>query len=1145
MMPDEPGGTGHDQRPPVTVSFRGPPVPRPGETGDRGGRGTASAYPRPLELDDDAAGELLADDLLTDHVASLDLEDLGLEVSITKGGVADLFTQRLDAVTRIFTTLDRLRHDLSDLLPVVPVVFPPQITGRLVNPDGSDARYVSVRALEPTWDSSTEGLRQRLPWTHPETSTDGRGAFRLSLPPRPIPESGLTLLATGSDRAVEVLLRRIDLIGGTGVLGTVPLDQHVSPLPRSVLSQLGDVLLPTSEADPVDHPEDFASPAHPITLGEGDCARSFRSNSGAIDRRSYRTLVRLVAPSLSAKRLATSVTVEKGSFRMSTASPTLSGYADTAQVIDVLSTIGNWELVERVPVEAPIDVSRFLRLIKVNPRAVPKASTLGLGYTVSMKQLWIPTGMSLGDLVYSLPLAPGEQQVVAISEERETLSVREQEALTAEELQRYQDASDTSTSAVFSSAADEVARGGTEVSSTSRGFSAGGATGGAFQYIPFFAGAAGIAGGYANSTTSGDSTSWQRTSKDYVSSTAQELHSSLSRQAEARRQASRTAMRLARSSERREVVTKVITNHNHNHALTMQYWQVLRHFGVTSSVEDVQLVCFVPLELVQFLPPLMPLALPSGTYPRNLLLYRYQELVRHHDVIAARVAHNPELRHGLRMLRNFAGDPTMTASGSSGAAQDILDVSIRGTFLPFEDVWVTAVSTTGARVGPVRLSNASPVIPDGEETEAGLLQTLRERRTLSFETRTGSLTLPASFPRDNLARFELSRSFSTFSYHLTMPSTLELTELIEYLQNITQMDVTLTSAQLEAEVGGPLVEDPVVTIGGLDVIESYNGAGGTELMPTVLPISATRLSPVLAFADLLRIEALLQHVVENTVGYSKAVWQALTAEERAIMLEPFTIGVPTGGLADPSDEVPLLSCVANEVLGYFGNSAVMPFFVPQPLAVELGFTSQDIQEALLTFHRQAYQPARSSITLPARGVLGEAVLGSCTSSEKIDLTRFWNWQDSPGETAPDLAAMLPNLFDGNQLVGPTGASVPTTTAIPATSLLTINGTAGAAAPAPAAAPAAAASATPAAPAGTPPQDLTGATPLSTTMTAQGSSTTKSLTDTILAATSLAEKALAALPSTIAAKNAGTDPAPPETPPAETPADPAAPGPDTA
>jgi len=32
-------------------------------------------------------------------------------------------------------------------------------------------------------------------------------------------------------------------------------------------------------------------------------------------------------------------------------------------------------------------------------------------------------------------------------------------------------------------------------------------------------------------------------------------------------------------------------------------------------------------------------------------------------------------------------------------------------------------------------------------------------------------------------------------------------------------------------------------------------------------------------------------------------------------------------------------------------------------------------------------------------VLGEAVLGHCSSAEKIDLTRFWNWQDSPGDEA--------------------------------------------------------------------------------------------------------------------------------------------------
>ena len=152
------------------------------------------------------------------------------------------------------------------------------------------------------------------------------------------------------------------------------------------------------------------------------------------------------------------------------------------------------------------------------------------------------------------------------------------------------------------------------------------------------------------------------------------------------------------------------------------------------------------------------------------------------------------------MLRIFAGDPTMTASGSSGAAQDILDVSVRGTFLPFEDVYVTAVSTTGSRIGPVRLSNASLPVPEGEETEAGLLQVLWDRRALSFETRTGSLTLPSSFPRDTLARFEFSRAFSTFSYHLTMPSTLELTELVEYLpERHADVDVTLTPRRGRAQ----------------------------------------------------------------------------------------------------------------------------------------------------------------------------------------------------------------------------------------------------------------------------------------------------------------------------------------------------------
>ncbi|MDZ7632228.1 MAG: hypothetical protein U5K74_13010 [Gemmatimonadaceae bacterium] len=131
-----------------------------------------------------------------------------------------------------------------------------------------------------------------------------------------------------------------------------------------------------------------------------------------------------------------------------------------------------------------------------------------------------------------------------------------------------------------------------------------------------------------------------------------------------------------------------------------------------------------------------------------------------------------------------------------------------------------------------------------------------------------------------------------------------------------------------------------------------------------------------------------------------------------VMLEGYTIGLPeegldAAGMTDASQHVPLLNCVANQVMGYYGNCMVLPFSIPASLAVLLNGASDDddvetreplttaaVQEALTQFHREAFSPPESHFTLPTRGVLGEAVLGHCSSAEKIDLTRFWNWQDS-------------------------------------------------------------------------------------------------------------------------------------------------------
>ncbi len=1089
--------TGRDQPEGVNVSFD---------------RSRFASSPRGDLFEEASTGSVL-DDRVRNPIESLDLEDLGLQVEVTTDHLAAIFSERMRSITQIYSTLDVIKGDLVDFFPKVPEILPAELSGRLLNPDGTDAGYVRVRALEPASEAAAGFV---APWPNPETTTDARGAFVLRLPPRPVGDDGMTLVVTGGNRTTEVSLRRADLIAGNGKLGVLPLDVSLTPAPRSIVARLGDIVLPTGEDDVLENPQAFATPAPVITLGEEDCAKSFRSNVGVIDRYRYSMLVRLIEPHLSSRRLGTRIgTRNERNMLLSASSLGLTKYVGADQLIEAMLKLGSFELVERVPIEAPIDVTSFLDLVERDPKRVPKAATLGLGYVLTMHQMWIPTGMSLGDLVYSLPLAPGEQQRIAVSEERETLSVREFESLTATEFQRYNEVADSSTSAVFESAFNESASGGSKMKTRSEA----GAFGGGLAVGGFFSGIVaglGIGGGYSDSTTTGSTSSWQKASRDYASSASQDFHSSLSRQAAARRTANRTSVRLASATERREVVTKVITNHNHNHALTMQYWEVLRHFAVTSNVDDVQLVCFVPLEIVQFLDPFQPRSLPTGSYSRDVLLNRYRMLLRYHDVLEGRLRFRPEMMHGLRVLRAFAGNPTMAVQSSTGAAQDIVNVRIEGTFMPFEDIYVTAISTSGARVGPVRLVGTSAAVGTGYETRAELLQALRTRRAGSFEARTGALALPDYIARSDIARLEFSRRFDTFSYRLSLPSSLSFSDIFSYLANSTSLDVTLRAADLEQELGGPVVRDPVATLGGgTDLLEAYNGPGGSEIMGAVLPVAARRLPPELSFADLLRIEAVLNHVVQNTVEYSKAVWQSLTPEERAIMLEPYTIGVPSGGIADAADEVPLLNCVANVVLGFFGNAAVMPFFIPPQLAGEIGHTSRDVQEALLRFHRQAFVPPQSSITLPARGVLGEAVLGSCESSEKIDLTRFWNWQDSPPDTATDPAQLAELFAGGNKLVGPSGAQAPSE--LQAGGIVTINQGPAALSPADLAAALIASQ-----PESNLPKDLTGLQQLAAQMKVQTETTATNLNKTIEQATDLAKKAMDSIPEVIAAKKAAGD-----------------------
>ena len=938
------------------------------------------------------------------------LSDAGLKLG------AELQPFRAAAISKVFLGLDQIKTSLNDITTALAgPALPAQIVGALHEPDEQPARQVQI-TFDPT------ALGGKPPATM--VLTNDSGGFTLPMPSGAlIPKAGISFTVHGANGNAVVTIPPAQ-IAANGLTGIVKLPTHIDPLPVSILAALKDILPPLSEPSGPTAPGAGQLPT--VKIGEaGPCQQEY-SASNSIDSFPFGVFVRLVEPQLSIVNEIQWIRLAEGANRFlplpvyTTGKPFVGGGTVTSYA-------------DRVPVEQPLSVDGFrdqIMGLESNgvfgaDETIPMAATLGLGYILEMQQEWTFAGVGLGDLVYSLPLAPGEQQQIAVFERTDTSTVTESEFFSESEAQQASAVADTSTLATFNSAFQEASRGGSsfQTESSNAGVS-----------FPLF-------GGGGASQSSGSTESWLQGQRHMTQSAAESTHSAAANQASARRTASRTGIRLATSSEHESVTTKTITNHNHAHALTMQYWQVLRNYNVTTKIDGLTLCCLVPMQIVRFMPPGQPLVLTNvTTLTRPNVLARYQALIKHLDVLRKAVPR--EFQYGLTLLAQFAADPTATVEPAGGVAEDVISFKMQGSFVPGETISVRAVTRRNTRVGPVQLSPPAPLsIPqdkfaDRDELLAWFLQ---QRQNVAGVTLTGNLALPQSMNRADIVGFEIIRNFSNVSYTLISQEMAALNALesefgstlgtwIESAIDATsgpgyraRHTITLTPRDLENAVGGPRLHHFTAFIvefdGSGNVVntpahETYanDSLSDVELPPQPYPVPALQIGPVLRYNDVLEVEKAMHHIVRNTTHYSKAMWSSLSVEERAIMLDAFTIGVPSNGIADPSQMVPLLNCVENRLLGFFGNSMILPFRIPQVAQPNadgqdevLGLDQGEIERALLAYQKAGFMPPTSVISLPTHGVLGEAVLGCCPSAEKIDLTRFWNWQDAPADSAPTIA----------------------------------------------------------------------------------------------------------------------------------------------
>lgn len=199
------------------------------------------------------------------------------------------------------------------------------------------------------------------------------------------------------------------------------------------------------------------------------------------------------------------------------------------------------------------------------------------GYIDEYKVTWTALGHSLGEILYSLPLAPGESVKLAVIDwSRDTLARRDETTKLTEDIlhQTHRDRTITET---MQAGLREMQHGSSFMGGVAH---SGGASVGASLNMIGIGGAAGDAWSLGGSTASSDG------SRDLTAENVQRLSDNFSQASAASREINSTVVVQARQEEHESIQTRTFTNYNHAHTLTVLYYEVLRHFRL--SVEWVR-----------------------------------------------------------------------------------------------------------------------------------------------------------------------------------------------------------------------------------------------------------------------------------------------------------------------------------------------------------------------------------------------------------------------------------------------------------------------------------------------------------------------------------------------------------------------------
>lgn len=611
--------------------------------------------------------------------------------------------------------------------------------------------------------------------------------------------------------------------------------------------------------------------------------------------------------------------------------------------------------------------------------SIYQASSVAGGHVLEWRVQWRSNGYSLGDIAHTLTLAPRQTRRIAkVSWRRHETAARREDTETRDALTQVTNRERDYTDAVQSSLS-EWSKGGSKSRTT-------GVAGG----VGFAMGPVVIGGGAAHGRAS--SSSWQQGGRRVAAAEQQNLRDAIRQYGQSVRSLESTVITEVTQEEEVEGVSEVLRNINFCHALSVVYYEILRHIRVDTAFSGVRECLFVPFSITPFN---VDKALKWREQLRNGMLDRTLRwaLDRLDEVASAwagsDVPPGPRSRHPINHVTGSLYVQLSIERPRELAAEEELESYLA-------NVWRPLAPVLGVPVQRIReqLEQRERNRDDYFQREIAPTLATKWANRLEFELE-GTPLDGADFTLATQYRFgrTVRIDFTLPVDDLTREDLQEITVKTQQglpegsVANLQHMSIDYYTDHFNRRVTSDR--------GARDLIDSDSGSPDAGGAIAFLPLTAWErqdLREVIEDA----VERLIVHLNANLVYYHKVIWWLMDRDEIYMLLDGFT--APYARRYENGEWVEdkgrsLASVVERDPMAILGNTLVFRVAAGAFLGVN---GHQSPEDARRYYYDSQVRSEPLRVSLPTEGLYAQALMDNCSACEEHAGSTDWVLtQDEP------------------------------------------------------------------------------------------------------------------------------------------------------